>query len=589
MTRRRLLSRVTMLAALATAVALLVVPASVDRASAADLSIFSPGLIVSDGVFYDSSVMSVDAVQAFLSTKGAACTPASDGTPCLKDYRQTTWTRVADSRCSGTYEGAADESAAVIVWKVAQACRINPRVLVVTLQKEQSLVTRKQAGTAAIYQKAMGYGCPDTAACDSKYYGFFNQVYSAASQFRNYANNPKSYTYRAGATSSIQFMPGGVCGSTPVFIQNQATASLYNYTPYQPNAAALAAGYGTGDACSSYGNRNFYAYFTDWFGSTLTSAPRGFLDSVVNTSDSVTVSGWALDFDATGPLQVHVYVDAVPTAMYTDGSRPDIAAAFPGWGDKHGFSGRIVTTEGRHQVCAYAINVPAGDNPSLGCRTVDVVNHAALGFIDGVTAMPATPGTLPGWAIVVQGWALDPDTSGSVGVHVYVDGAPSKVVADGDRPDVGAAFPGFGSAHGFTASVSVGEGRHLVCSYAINVPVSTNTALGCTTVTIVNHAAQGYLDAATGVPGAVSVQGWAFDQDVTHPIGVHVYIDGAFAGALTAGGARPDVAAVFGRPATGFAGTLPVPAGRHQVCAYAINEPMSTNLALGCRTVDTTA
>ena len=37
--------------------------------------------------------------------------------------------------------------------------------------------------------------------------------------------------------------------------------SLYNYTPYQPNAAALAAYPGTGDSCSAYGNRNFFFLF----------------------------------------------------------------------------------------------------------------------------------------------------------------------------------------------------------------------------------------------------------------------------------------------------------------------------------------
>ena len=46
------------------------------------------------------------------------------------------------------------------------------------------------------------------------------------------------------------------CGTSSVYIQNQATAGLYNYTPYQPNAAALANLYGTGDSCSAYGNRN---------------------------------------------------------------------------------------------------------------------------------------------------------------------------------------------------------------------------------------------------------------------------------------------------------------------------------------------
>ena len=60
----------------------------------------------------------------------------------------------------------------------------------------------------------------------------------------------------------------GVRQSSPVYIQNQATANLYYYTPYQPNAAAIRAGYGEGDGCSSYGNRNFFQYFTDWFGAT---------------------------------------------------------------------------------------------------------------------------------------------------------------------------------------------------------------------------------------------------------------------------------------------------------------------------------
>jgi hypothetical protein len=53
-----------------------------------------------------------------------------------------------------------------------------------------------------------------------------------------------------------------------VNIQTQATAGLYNYTPYQPNSAALANLSGTGDSCSAYGNRNFWRYFNDWFGST---------------------------------------------------------------------------------------------------------------------------------------------------------------------------------------------------------------------------------------------------------------------------------------------------------------------------------
>ena len=80
--------------------------------------------------------------------------------------------------------------------------------------------------------------------------------------------SPTSYSYRAGRNNVIQWDVPLSCGTSTVYIQNQATANLYIYTPYQPNKAALDAGYGTGNSCSAYGNRNFFNWFTDWFGST---------------------------------------------------------------------------------------------------------------------------------------------------------------------------------------------------------------------------------------------------------------------------------------------------------------------------------
>ena len=67
--------------------------------------------------------------------------------------------------------------------------------------------------------------------------------------------------------AAVQFSPQMACGAEVVNIRNPATAALYNYTPYQPNAAARANPRGQGDACSSYGNRNFWVFFTEWFGS----------------------------------------------------------------------------------------------------------------------------------------------------------------------------------------------------------------------------------------------------------------------------------------------------------------------------------
>ncbi|HWT40312.1 MAG TPA: RICIN domain-containing protein, partial [Dongiaceae bacterium] len=59
------------------------------------------------------------------------------------------------------------------------------------------------------------------------------------------------------------------CGGSNVSIQNLATAALYDYTPYQPNAAVLAAPMGTTVTCGAYGNINFYRYFTSWFGAAV--------------------------------------------------------------------------------------------------------------------------------------------------------------------------------------------------------------------------------------------------------------------------------------------------------------------------------
>ncbi len=232
----------------------------------ANLAQFKPGNIISDSVFFQNDTMSAGQIDSFFRGKVASC---RSGYVCLKDYRQNTPNRPADNYCRG-YSGAPNESAATIIARVAQSCGINPRVLIVMLEKEQSLVTHTWPSTWR-YDMALGQGCPDTAACDPAYAGFFYQIYGAARQMQIYAEGRWFTYYAPGKTWNILYHPNRACGSAPVRVENKATAALYYYTPYQPNRAALNAGYGTGDGCSSYGNRNFYQLFTDWFGSTQTT------------------------------------------------------------------------------------------------------------------------------------------------------------------------------------------------------------------------------------------------------------------------------------------------------------------------------
>jgi hypothetical protein len=105
------------------------------------------------------------------------------------------------------------------------------------------------------------------------------------------------------------------------------------------------------------------------------SLPFGMLDSVTVTNGITAATGWAVEPDApTGPVSVHFYIDGRFSGMLAAGdSRPDVAAAFPGAGAAHGYTGYWALPAGRHTVCAYAINQGAGSvNPGLGCAAVTV-------------------------------------------------------------------------------------------------------------------------------------------------------------------------------------------------------------------------
>ncbi len=99
--------------------------------------------------------------------------------------------------------------------------------------------------------------------------------------------------------------------------------------------------------------------------------PFGSLDAVRHMAGGYYVAGWAIDPDTAAPIPVHVYVDSLPpTGVLAAGSRPDVAVVYPRYGAAHGFGVTVGASPGLHTVCVYAINNMAGDNPSLGCRTL---------------------------------------------------------------------------------------------------------------------------------------------------------------------------------------------------------------------------
>jgi len=260
------------------------------KASAAPPVPWNAGRIIDDSVFFNRNTMSTQDIQNFLNSKVPVCdtnhaayTSTSSGITysppftCLKDYAVSNVPSMpADAYCGAINGGSM--SAATIIKTVSLACGVNPQVLIVLLQKEQGLITDTWP-ISYQYQFATGFCVYDNPATEPPSCqgtdGFFNQVYYGSRQFQKYVKQPQSFNYRAGLSSYIPYSTDGSCGGSNVYIENGATAALYNYTPYQPTQAAVDAGFGTSfcgsgspQPQSAYGNRNFWLYFWNWFGNT---------------------------------------------------------------------------------------------------------------------------------------------------------------------------------------------------------------------------------------------------------------------------------------------------------------------------------
>ena len=232
--------------------------------AAAVLSGFDPANIIDDAVMFNGTTMSAGDIQSFLNSKQPTC---ASGATCLKSVKVDMPKISANPMCRAI-SAKSSQTAAQVIAAVGAACNVNPPVILVMLQKEQTLITGRTPYSgetvSLIYRKATGLGCPDTAACDPSKYGLFNQLYGVAYWLVRYTTPPgttgSGWTdynwFPVGKANGVLYNPSAACGAGTITIKNKATASLYYYTPYQPNAASLAAGWGLGDSCSSYGNRN---------------------------------------------------------------------------------------------------------------------------------------------------------------------------------------------------------------------------------------------------------------------------------------------------------------------------------------------
>lgn len=182
---------------------------------------FNPNFIISDEEMQAWKTMDRSDIQAFLEDKDSY----------LSNYKTDDW--------EGTQRVAAD-----IIFQASKDNKINPKYLLVKLQKEQSLVSSDNP-TEKQLDWATGYGvcdsCKTTDPDIQKYKGFGTQVDRAAGIMRWYYDNmnKESWIKRAGVSYTID--------DEEVIPQSNATGFLYSYTPH------------------IHGNENFWKLWQAWF------------------------------------------------------------------------------------------------------------------------------------------------------------------------------------------------------------------------------------------------------------------------------------------------------------------------------------
>ncbi len=238
---------------------------------------FNPNRILEDSEMFNYNSMGLPEIQNFLNSKGSFLSTYNT----LNTYGDT---RSAAQIIYDATHNNYDCSGISLSDKPTEAerkskCRpittVNPKFLLVLLQKEASLVT-DSAPSQGRLDWATGYGCPDSWVCNPYYKGFGKQVNSASLQFLAYMKEPENYGFKVGQTyiakdkygilkSTARAINDGdynAIMSSPdrvsVTPENQVTAALYNYTPHIYN-----------------GNYNTYKLFNTYFPKVSRLYPDG--------------------------------------------------------------------------------------------------------------------------------------------------------------------------------------------------------------------------------------------------------------------------------------------------------------------------
>ena len=233
---------------------------------------FNQNNIIDDAVFNDYASMDVAQINTFLNSKTKSCISVKNG---FSDILPTGY----NPANKFIYDNN-KVSAGQIIFTVAQVYKVNPKVIISTLEKESSVVTGGASYGCNYINTAMGYDCPDNDNCPmdpATESGFSKQVtlatwsmkfsqqralgnynWSVISGNWNHYNDPsRPYygdrmtegLYKKTINSNFIYYDGMyIIDGTSVKMGSGATAAFYNYTPH------------------FHGNQLFTDIYENWFG-----------------------------------------------------------------------------------------------------------------------------------------------------------------------------------------------------------------------------------------------------------------------------------------------------------------------------------
>ncbi|MBI5230842.1 MAG: hypothetical protein HY876_01630, partial [Coriobacteriales bacterium] len=202
---------------------------------------FNPNYVLSDANLRDYDSMSAAQIQKFLEKQPGAL----------------------DTLVTPDHNGRS-KKASQIIYDACRAYKISPKVMLVMLQKEQSLLTRKSPDQRTL-ERAVGAGIPGGAT--NRYPGFGNQIWNGARLLDGYGEG-KSTSYIPKWKRGMTW-DGATAKVTP---RNIATFKLFVYNP----VIGATAPYGdlSSQQGSLRGNANFWNIYRRYFGDPTTTPKR---------------------------------------------------------------------------------------------------------------------------------------------------------------------------------------------------------------------------------------------------------------------------------------------------------------------------